>query len=110
MRGALHLVTGGAGFIGSNIVEALVRRGDRVRVLDDVSTGRHQNLAGLAGVEIVEGDLRDRAEVARAVAGVRGVFHQAGLRWVPRSVDDPMSTNDVNITGTLVLLLACRSA
>jgi UDP-N-acetylglucosamine/UDP-N-acetyl-alpha-D-glucosaminouronate 4-epimerase len=110
MRGALHLVTGGAGFIGSNIVEALVRRGDRVRVLDDFSTGRRENVAGLTGVEIVEGDLRDRAVVARAVAGVRGVFHQAALRSVPRSVDDPMSTNDVNITGTLVLLLACRTA
>src|SRR5215470_15389973 len=110
MRGALHLVTGGAGFIGSNIVEALVRRGDRVRVLDDFSTGRRENLAGLAGVEVVEGDLRDAATVARAVDGVHGVFHEAALRSVPRSVDDPLSSNEVNVTGTLVLLLACRRA
>jgi len=106
----LYLVTGGAGFIGSNITEALVRRGDRVRVLDDFSTGRRENLAGLAGVEVVEGDLRDPRAVSRAVAGVEGVFHQAALRSVPRSVDDPLSSNEVNVTGTLVLLLACREA
>jgi UDP-glucose 4-epimerase len=103
----LYLVTGGAGFIGSNIVEALVRRGDRVRVLDDFSTGRRENLAGF-DVEVMEGDLRDAASVRRAVAGVDGVFHQAALRSVPRSVDDPLSSNEVNVTGTLVLLLACR--
>jgi UDP-glucose 4-epimerase len=91
-------------------VEALVRRGDRVRVLDDFSTGRRENLAALGGVEVVEGDLRDGSAVRRAVAGVDGVFHQAALRSVPRSVDDPLATNDVNVTGTLVLLLACRDA
>jgi UDP-glucose 4-epimerase len=107
---AIHLVTGGAGFIGSNIVDALVRRGDRVRILDDFSTGRRENLAGQEGVEIVEGDLRDAKAVERAVAGVDGVFHEAALRSVPRSVDDPLSSNEVNITGTLVLLLACRRA
>ena len=105
----LYLVTGGAGFIGSNIAEALVRRGDRVRVLDDFSTGRRENLADL-GVEVVEGDLRDAATVRRAVAGVDGVFHEAALRSVPRSVDDPLSSNEVNVTGSLVLLLACREA
>jgi len=105
----LYLVTGGAGFIGSNIAEALVRRGDRVRVLDDFSTGRRENLADL-GVEVVEGDLRDAAPVRRAVAGVDGVFNQAALRSVPRSVDDPLSSNEVNVTGSLVLLLACREA
>jgi UDP-N-acetylglucosamine/UDP-N-acetyl-alpha-D-glucosaminouronate 4-epimerase len=105
----LYLVTGGAGFIGSNIAEALVRRGHRVRVLDDFSTGRRENLADL-GVEVVEGDLRDAATVRRAVAGVDGVFHQAALRSVPRSVDDPLSSNEVNVTGSLVLLLACREA
>src|SRR5215470_9480367 len=104
------MVTGGAGFIGSNIVEALVRRGDRVRVLDNFSTGRRENLAGLTGLEIVEGDLRDAEAVRRAVAGVDGVFHQAALRSVPRSVDDPMSSNDVNVSGTLTLLMACREA
>jgi UDP-glucose 4-epimerase len=106
----LYLVTGGAGFIGSNIAEALLARGDRVRVLDDFSTGRRENLAALPGVEVVEGDLRDAGTVRRAVAGVAGVFHQAALRSVPRSVDDPLSSNDVNVTGTLVLLLACREA
>jgi UDP-glucose 4-epimerase len=106
----LYLVTGGAGFIGSNIVEALVRRGDRVRVLDNFSTGRRENLVGLDPVELVEADLRDAAAVGRAVAGVDGVFHQAALRSVPRSVDDPTSSNDVNVNGTLTLLLACREA
>ena len=106
----LYLVTGGAGFIGSNVVEALVRRGDRVRVLDDFSTGRRENLAAMPEVSIVEGDLRDRAAVERAVAGADGVFHEAALRSVPRSVDDPFSSNEVNVTGTLVLLLACRKA
>ena len=88
----LYLVTGGAGFIGSNLVDALVARGDRVRVLDDFSTGRRENLAAQPGVEVVEGDLRDAAVVRRAVAGVDGVFHQAALRSVPRSVDDPLSS------------------
>ena len=106
----LYLVTGGAGFIGSNLVDALVARGDRVRVLDDFSTGRRENLAAQPGVQVVEGDLRDAAVVRRAVAGVDGVFHQAALRSVPRSVDDPLSSNQVNVTGTLVLLLACRDA
>jgi UDP-glucose 4-epimerase len=106
---ALYLVTGGAGFIGSNIAEGLVRRGDRVRILDNFSTGRAENLAGL-DVDVVEGDLRDLAQVQRAVAGVQGVFHEAALRSVPRSVDDPVSTNDVNVGGTLNLLMACREA
>jgi nucleoside-diphosphate-sugar epimerase len=108
--GRLFLVTGGAGFIGSHIVEGLVRRGDRVRVLDNLSTGRRENLAGLDGVELVEGDLRDREAVGREVAGVDGVFHEAALRSVPRSVDDPLSSNEVNVTGTLLLLMACRQA
>jgi len=108
--GPLYLVTGGAGFIGSNIAEALLGRGDRVRVFDNFSTGRRENLATLAGVELVEGDLRDPATVRRAVEGVDGVFHQAALRSVPRSVDDPLSSNEVNVTGTLVLLQACREA
>ncbi len=107
--GKLYLVTGGAGFIGSNIAEGLLRRGDRVRVFDNFSTGRRENLANL-DVEVVEGDLRDPAAVGRAVDGVEGVFHEAALRSVPRSVDDPMSTNDVNVGGTLHLLMACREA
>ena len=108
--GRHFLVTGGAGFIGSNVAEALVRRGDQVRVLDDLSTGRRENLVAAGDVDLVEGDLRDPAAVARAVSGVEGVFHQAALRSVPRSVDDPTSTNDVNVNGTLNLLMACREA
>jgi len=104
------VVTGGAGFIGSNIAEGLLRRGDRVRVLDNLSTGSRENLAAAGDVELVEGDLRDPDAVARAVRGAEGVFHEAALRSVPRSVDDPTSTNDVNVTGTLNLLMACRAA
>jgi len=103
-------VTGGAGFIGSHVAEALVRRGERVRVLDNFCTGKRENLAAVGDVELVEGDLRDADAVARAVRRVDGVFHQAALRSVPRSVDDPTSTNDVNVCGTLNLLMACREA
>jgi len=103
-------VTGGAGFIGSHVAEALVRRGERVRVLDNFCTGKRENLAAVGDVELVEGDLRDAGAVARAVRRVDGVFHQAALRSVPRSVDDPTSTNDVNVCGTLNLLMACREA
>jgi UDP-glucose 4-epimerase len=103
------LVTGGAGFIGSHIVEALVGRGDAVRVLDNLSTGRQENLQ-LFGhrIEFLEGDLREKKDLERAVAGIEVIFHQAALRSVPRSIDDPSATNDVNITGTLNLLLAAR--
>ncbi|MFQ3631319.1 SDR family oxidoreductase [Roseiflexus sp.] len=103
------LVTGGAGFIGSHLVEALLRRGDRVRVFDNFSTGRHENLAHIRGeVEIIEGDLRDEDAVRRAVTGVEIVFHQAALASVQRSVDDPVTTNAVNVTGTLYVLTAAR--
>lgn len=108
--GRLYVVTGGAGFIGSNIVDALLSRGHRVRVFDDFSTGRRENLTLARDAEIVEGDLRDPAAVARAVAGADGIFHEAALRSVPRSVDDPLSSNEVNVTGTLNLLMACRKA
>jgi nucleoside-diphosphate-sugar epimerase len=110
----MYLVTGGAGFIGSHIVETLLRKGEAVRVLDNLSTGKREHLAdckGLPGrLEFVEGDLRSLDDVRRAVDGVDGVFHQAALRSVPRSVDDPLSSNDVNVTGTLQLLMACRQA
>jgi UDP-glucose 4-epimerase len=107
----MYLVTGGAGFIGSNIVDALVRRGERVRVLDDFSTGSRANLAAVSDrVEIVEGDLRDMPTVRRAVDGVTHIAHQAALRSVPRSVDDPLSTDAVNTHGTLQLLVAAREA
>jgi UDP-glucose 4-epimerase len=108
--GKHYLVTGGAGFIGSNVARRLLGRGDRVRVLDNLSTGRRDVLATLTGIEFIEGDLRDPETVQGAVQGVDGVFHQAALRSVERSVDDPLSSNEVNVTGTLQLLMACRAA
>ena len=106
-----HLVTGGAGFIGANLVAALVRRGESVRVLDNFTTGRRENLAPVRdAIDLVEGDLRDPAAVARAVAGVRTIFHLAALASVPGSIEDPLSTHAVNATGTLNLLLAAADA
>ena len=106
-----YLVTGGAGFIGSHIVDALLARGDRVRVLDNFSTGRRENLAHVAGdIELIEGDLRDRDAVCRAVRGMEYVLHQAALPSVPRSIKDPLSTHEVNVTGTVNILTAAREA
>jgi len=105
------LVTGGAGFIGSNVVDALVSRGARVRVLDDLSTGKRENLESVASqIEFVEGDLRDRFTVQKAVKGMDLVFHIGAVRAVLRSVDDPTETNEVNVGGTLNVLLAARDA
>jgi UDP-glucose 4-epimerase len=108
----LYLVTGGAGFIGSHIVEELVHRGERVRVLDNFSTGRRENLTSfLDHIELVEGDLRDLPTVRRAVEGVDYVLHQAALPSVPRSIADPLASNAANVTGgTLHLLVASRDA
>jgi len=103
------LVTGGGGFIGSNLVRALVERGDDVRVLDNFSTGNRGNLAELANdVEIVEGELRSYERVHAATRGVEVVFHQGALPSVPRSVQDPLTTSAVNVEGTLNVLLAAR--
>ena len=103
------LVTGGGGFIGSNVVRALLARGDDVRVLDNFSTGSRANLAGLErDVELVEGDLRSYERVHAAVRGVEVVFHQGALPSVPRSVQDPLTTTAVNVEGTLNVLLAAR--
>jgi UDP-glucose 4-epimerase len=105
------LVTGGAGFIGSNLARALLARGDDVRVLDNFSTGNRGNLAGLDhDVELVEGDLRSYERVHAAVRGVEVVFHQGALPSVPRSVQDPLTTTAVNVEGTLNVLLAARDA
>jgi len=107
----LYLITGGAGFIGSNLADALVRDGERVRIFDDFSSGRIENLAAIRDqVEIIEGDLRDYDEVKRAMRGVNFVSHQGALRSVERSVDDPMSSNAVNVQGTLNVLQAARDA
>ena len=107
----LWLVTGGAGFIGSNIVEELLRRGERVRVLDNFSTGKRENLKPfLKQIELVRGDIRKPADVAKAVRGVTYVLHQAALRSVPKSVDSPAESNDNNVNGTLALLIAAKKA
>jgi UDP-glucose 4-epimerase len=103
------LVTGGAGFIGSNLVRALLARGDEVRVLDNFSTGNRANLAGLSqDVELVEGELRSYERVHNAVRGVEVVFHLGALGSVPRSVQDPLTSGAVNVEGTLNVLLAAR--
>jgi len=103
------LVTGGAGFIGSNLVRALLARGNEVRVLDNFSSGNRANLAGLEHeVELVEGDLRSYERVHAAVRGVEVVYHQGALPSVPRSVQDPLTTTAVNVEGTLNVLLAAR--
>lgn len=106
-----YLVTGGAGFIGSNLVEELLRRGEKVRVLDNFATGKRENLAPfLDRIELVEGDLRSYHQVRDAVSGVDVVLHQAALPSVPRSVRDPITSDDVNVHGTLTLLHAARDA
>src|SRR5262249_37224985 len=109
-RGAVKvLVTGGGGFIGSNLVRALVERGDDVRVLANFSTGARANLAELANdVEVAEGELRSYERVHAATRGVEVVFHQGALPSVPRSVQDPLTTSAVNVEGTLNVLLAAR--
>jgi nucleoside-diphosphate-sugar epimerase len=107
---SLYLVTGGAGFIGSHLAEALVGRGDRVRVVDSLITGKRRNLAHLPSVEFIEGDLAD-LEVARcAVEGIDCVLHQAAIPSVPRSVADPVTSNRSNIDATLNILVAARDA
>jgi len=108
---AEYLVTGGAGFIGSNIVETLLGQGKSVRVLDNFSTGRRENVEPfLDDIELIEGDLRRPKDVQRAADGVRYILHEGAIPSVPRSVDDPVSTNEANVTGTLNLLVAARDA
>jgi UDP-glucose 4-epimerase len=105
------LVTGGAGFIGSHLVAGLVAAGWRVRVLDDLSSGREANLADVRdGVELLRGDVRDERALAQAVADVEVVFHQAALASVPLSVAEPLRTHSVNVDGTLSVLEAARRA
>jgi UDP-glucose 4-epimerase len=104
------LVTGGAGFIGSHVAAALLARGDKVRILDNFSTGRWENLSALAGADVIEGDVRSYHTVREAVDGVHFVLHQAALPSVPRSIRDPITSNDVNVVGTLNVLNASRDA
>ena len=106
-----HLVTGGAGFIGSNLVRRLAGLGERVRVFDNLSSGHLDNLRGLeSAVEFVQGDLRDSAAVREAVRGMSYVFHAGALASVQASVEDPATTHEVNLTGTLNVLRAARDA
>jgi UDP-glucose 4-epimerase len=101
------LVTGGAGFVGHHLVQALVERGDQVRVIDDLTTGQLDRLAPvLDRITFVEGSILDRSALDRAAAGVEVVFHEAALASVARSVADPRGTDDVNVTGTIEVLLA----
>src|SRR5690606_10242418 len=105
------LVTGGTGFIGSHLVDALLARGDHVRVFDNLSTGNRANLDQTnPRLEIVDGDLTDPQAVAQAVDGMDLVFHQAALSSVPRSVERPLDTNAACVTGTLHVLDAARRA
>lgn len=106
-----YLVTGGAGFVGSNIVGELLERGERTRVVDNLSTGRRENIAGfLQDIEFIEGDIRDLETVRKVMKGVDYVLHQAALPSVPRSVKDPIATTESNINGTLNILIAARDA
>lgn len=105
----MYLVTGGAGFIGSNIVRRLVTMGEKVRVLDDFSTGKRENLTGIREIEVVEGSLLDDDCLKRAVTGVKYILHQGAIPSVPRSIADPLRSNEVNITGTLKLLEAAKA-
>ncbi|MEE2787827.1 MAG: NAD-dependent epimerase/dehydratase family protein, partial [Myxococcota bacterium] len=105
------LVTGGAGFIGSNLAHALVARGDQVTILDNLSTGRLANLHGIRDrIRLVEGSFADRDVVESALDGIDAVLHQGALPSVPKSLSLPLETNEANVVGTLVLLEASRQA
>jgi UDP-glucose 4-epimerase len=106
---ASTLVTGGAGFIGGHIVRGLLKRGDRVRVFDDLSTGYRRNLDDVAGeIEFVEGDIRSLQAMQSAMTGIETVYHLAAQGSVPKSVDQPAHANEINVTGSLNVLLAAR--
>ena len=107
---ARFLVTGGAGFIGSNLARALVARGDEVRIFDNFLTGRPENLADVPDVDVVEGDVRDLDRLHVAMKGVDRVLHQAAVPSVARSLKDPLTTNEANVGGTLNVLIAARDA
>jgi nucleoside-diphosphate-sugar epimerase len=106
----MYLVTGGAGFIGSHLVEELLRRGEKVRIADNFSTGKRENLPAQAHVDLVDGDVSDPSVARRAVAGCDYVLHQAAIPSVPRSVKDPVTSHRANVEGTLQMLVAARDA
>jgi len=108
---AKYLITGGAGFMGLNLARHLIRQGHDVVVLDDFSTGKRENLAEILDrITLVEGDLRNRNTVDGAIRGCAAVFHQGALGSVPRSIDDPVTSHDVNVNGTITVLEAARAA
>lgn len=108
---AKYLVTGGAGFIGSHLVERLVGDGESVRVLDNFATGKRDNLAPFEGrIDLVEGDLRSPEDCARACAGIEVVFHEGAVPSVPKSVEDPVTSHTSNIDGTFNILMAAKNA
>lgn len=108
---AIYVVTGGAGFIGSHLVETLLARGEQVRVVDNFATGKHDNLAPFSGrIDLYEIDIRNMEAVRTAVAGADYIFHQAAIPSVPRSVADPLLTHEACATGTLNILIAARDA
>lgn len=104
----MYTVTGGAGFIGSHLVDELLRRGHTVRVVDDFSTGRRQNLPVGGSIELIEGDVSDPAVARRAATGASVVLHQAAIPSVPRSVENPVASHQANVEGTLQILVAAR--
>ncbi len=104
-----YLITGGAGFIGTNLAKALVKQGHAVRVIDNYSAGRFPDRV-IEGVEYCEGDIRNRADLDKAVQGIDGVFHTAAVPRVPYSIEHPLETNEHNVTGTLQVLLAAKEA
>lgn len=107
---ALYLVTGVAGFIGSSIARALIGRGDKVRGIDNFSTGKRENLAGLENTDLMEGDLNTAGTAERSCRGVDYIFHEAALPSVPRSVQNPVESNEANVDATVKLLDAARKA
>ncbi|MCX5783811.1 MAG: SDR family oxidoreductase [Elusimicrobia bacterium] len=111
MKKRTWLVTGGAGFIGSNIAQELTRCGERVRIFDNFSTGKTEHICGFRDkIEVIKGDLRVPSQVARAVRGIDYILHQAAFKSVPKSVDRPQESNENNVTGTLNLLAAAKNA
>jgi len=111
MAKPIWLVTGGAGFIGSNIVEKLIKKGEKVRVLDNFSTGKPQHIAPFKNkIDLIRGDIRNPGHCRKAVKGVSYILHQAAIRSVPKSMDRPSDTHDANATGTLNMLIAARDA
>jgi len=108
---AKYLVTGGAGFIGCNLARFLLKKGHDVVVLDNFSTGKPENIAAIRkDITFIRGDIRNRKACDKAVQGCKAVFHEAALGSVPRSVDDPVTSHDVNVNGTINVLEACRAA